>query len=340
MSNQESFGESKEAKRILANEKREDALKRKWQDEVVKKKVIAQSLSEIDNPAKKRKHIVFRDSDDESEAEHRTDIKDEMKLFSDDEASDAEDLIKSRHVGKKGAKLFAIESKFGNDDRFQLDDKFLDDEDDDEEEELNPDETYGEKFENKNKKYEMIRPFSKFDPTNKEHVEWMAAYKTKVAPKEEEVLDKVDKIVVEGTYYAVNANLKDELMTKESDAPFSFLASIGRPEDTPKLVKSITEEPPVEKTNEKKKPEKAKSAPVKTSINTVVVKKFFLEPLASEYKSILANFRRTQKEDLVNSAFKRAQPSLDLCYQQAKKNFKKKDRDSRSGPLFNKNGRK
>uniref|UniRef100_A0A0N5B4G5 Uncharacterized protein n=1 Tax=Strongyloides papillosus TaxID=174720 RepID=A0A0N5B4G5_STREA len=81
---EETSSNDRELKKIKAEEKRQEALKRKKEEENRRKRVIADSIKEIDN-VKRSKHVVFKDSDDESDDMSNDDTqkngKHSMKLF-------------------------------------------------------------------------------------------------------------------------------------------------------------------------------------------------------------------------------------------------------------------
>ncbi|XP_076125206.1 nucleolar protein 8 [Alosa pseudoharengus] len=156
------------------NERRLAALEQRQRESAQQKKVIQGSLAEVDTPnANKGKHIVF-DSDNDSEADVledsfppatrgnnllREDSKDTgrknqnkqevnlkpktsgaSRLFDsseeEDNALDEERFqIKPQFEGKAGQKLMELQSRFGADERFQMDSRFMDSEEEKEEEE-------------------------------------------------------------------------------------------------------------------------------------------------------------------------------------------------------------
>uniref|UniRef100_A0A0K0E2P9 NUC153 domain-containing protein n=1 Tax=Strongyloides stercoralis TaxID=6248 RepID=A0A0K0E2P9_STRER len=332
----------RELKKIKAEEKRQEALKRKKEEENRRKKVIADSLKEVDN-LKKPKRIVYKDSDDEFDEntgknETLANGTNCMQLFDDDSDSseeNPEELIKNRHVGKKAAKLMELESRYGHDERFHLDSKFLENNDRESEEEDDDDDD--EDIKHKESKKDLVRPFNKYDPTNPVHVEWMKKYKEKnglidksdLNEKEKQHVE--EKIIVEGQFFKVDNALKDELYGNS----FSFLSSIGRPEEKPIVVPKPQEENKPKECLNKKKKEQPKILN-KPKLNSIVIKKFFINPNTNEFQSIIANFRRTQKEENIKNAFKKAQPKLNLCYQSIKKNTKRKLKDNNRKPVYNK----
>ncbi|XP_074459375.1 nucleolar protein 8 isoform X1 [Larus michahellis] len=146
-----------EKKELLDNQRRLAALEERQRERELQKKLIQGALSNLDSqPAGKHKHIIFN-SDVESEAEvdevlkkdtslGNTHEKDESasktlgRLFesSEDEQGDTDDerfKIKPQFEGKAGERLLKLQSRFGTDERFRMDARFL--ESDGEEEETN-----------------------------------------------------------------------------------------------------------------------------------------------------------------------------------------------------------
>uniref|UniRef100_A0A0M3JB66 Uncharacterized protein n=1 Tax=Anisakis simplex TaxID=6269 RepID=A0A0M3JB66_ANISI len=169
--------------------------------------LIAEALKNVDSPASKSKKIVFNsDSEDENQTTSRAPVENSsstqnnsnIRLFDNDGDEADEDnvelSIKNRHFGPKGAKLMALEAKFGNDERFRMNEKFLD------EDKTNEEEVDGEAMElakEKKTEFEILSkvlgrtirstklnenavassqkkaPFLRFDPDNPAHVKWL-----------------------------------------------------------------------------------------------------------------------------------------------------------------------
>ncbi|XP_074770462.1 nucleolar protein 8 isoform X2 [Athene noctua] len=148
---------STKEKQLQDNQRRLAALQERQKERELQKKLIQGALSNLDSqPAGKHKHIIFN-SDVESEAEveemvkkdaslenmHEEDEsapKTSVRLFesSEDEQDDTDDerfKIKPQFEGKAGEKLLQLQSRFGTDERFRMDARFL--ESDSEEEETN-----------------------------------------------------------------------------------------------------------------------------------------------------------------------------------------------------------
>nr|XP_033781938.1 nucleolar protein 8 isoform X2 [Geotrypetes seraphini] len=138
------------SKQVLDNQKRLAALQERQKERDMQKQLIQGALSNLDcQPASKSCHIVF-ESDNETEdkmeenssgglvSKERPKTKEfttkrSGKLFDDSEdedgASDADDIerfkIKTQFEGKVGEKLLQLQSRFGTDDRFRMDSRFL-----------------------------------------------------------------------------------------------------------------------------------------------------------------------------------------------------------------------
>ncbi|KAM6387484.1 LOW QUALITY PROTEIN: nucleolar protein 8-like [Pluvialis apricaria] len=145
-----------EKKQLQDNQRRLAGLEER-QKEREQKKLIQGALSNLDSqPAGEHKHIIFN-SDVESEAEVDEMLKKDKRLgrmpgkeesapktssrlfeSSKDEQDDTDDerfKIKPQFEGKAGEKLLKLQSRFGTDERFRMDARFL--ESDSEEAEIN-----------------------------------------------------------------------------------------------------------------------------------------------------------------------------------------------------------
>nr|XP_060621900.1 nucleolar protein 8 isoform X1 [Anolis sagrei ordinatus] len=133
-------------KRLQDNAKRLTALQEKKKEWEMQKKLIQGALTNLEiQSTNKKKHIVF-DSDSENEADIQEDSKEGSsgnagkefttktsgKLFeSSEDESDASDEdgdrfeIKPQFEGKAGEKLMHLQSRFGTDERFRMDARFL-----------------------------------------------------------------------------------------------------------------------------------------------------------------------------------------------------------------------
>ncbi|XP_051649111.1 nucleolar protein 8 isoform X2 [Manacus candei] len=143
-------------KQVQDNQRRLAALEERHRERELQKKLIQGALSNLDSQAAGRhKHIVF-DSDVENEAEVGETLKKDGslgnmhgedksapkasgKLFdsSEDEQDDTDDerfKIKPQFEGKAGEKLLKLQSRFGTDERFRMDARFLESDSEEEEE--------------------------------------------------------------------------------------------------------------------------------------------------------------------------------------------------------------
>ncbi|KAG8436245.1 hypothetical protein GDO86_007370 [Hymenochirus boettgeri] len=139
------------------NAKRLAAMEERRKERELQKQTIQGALLKLDSqPSSKGKHVVF-DSDAESDQDYTesksSEVKSEFKekeqnkttkLFgSSEEESDEDDgstdgkqfQIKSQYEGRSGEKLMHLQSRFGTDERFKMDSRFLDDSSEDEDDE-------------------------------------------------------------------------------------------------------------------------------------------------------------------------------------------------------------
>ncbi|NWZ66931.1 NOL8 protein, partial [Acrocephalus arundinaceus] len=141
-------------KQLQDNQRRLAALEERHRERELQKKLIQGALSNLDRqPAGKHKHIIF-DSDVEDEAEVDEMLKKDASLgnmhgevtpkpsgrlfdSSEDEQEDTDDerfKIKPQFEGKAGEKLLQLQSRFGTDERFRMDARFLESDSEEEEE--------------------------------------------------------------------------------------------------------------------------------------------------------------------------------------------------------------
>ncbi|XP_059712153.1 nucleolar protein 8 isoform X2 [Haemorhous mexicanus] len=247
-------------KQLQDNQRRLAALEERHRERELQKKLIQGALSNLDRqPAGQHKHIIF-DSDVEDEAkeddmlkkdanlgnghgEDKSAPKPSGRLFesSEDEQEDTDDerfKIKPQFEGKAGEKLLQLQSRFGTDERFRMDARFL--ESDSEEEETNSlkadeeEELAAEKKKNlqilgsllninleqpkPNKTATSVKKFKdinalRYDPTREDH----AVFERKPTATEKESKAKRKKKeeretlpqVSEEIYYDIAADLKD-----------------------------------------------------------------------------------------------------------------------------------
>ncbi|NXT71508.1 NOL8 protein, partial [Chaetops frenatus] len=247
-------------KQLQDNQRRLAALEERHRERELQKKLIQGALSNLDRqPAGKHKHIIF-DSDMEDEAEGDEMLKKDASLgnmhgestpkpssrlfdSSEDEQEDTDDerfKIKPQFEGKAGEKLLQLQSRFGTDERFRMDARFLESDSEeeaetnrlktDEEEELaaekkknlqilgsllniNLEQSKPNKTAMSVKKFKDINAL-RYDPTREDHAvferkpnatEKDRKAKKKKKKEESETLPEVSEEI----YYDVAADLKD-----------------------------------------------------------------------------------------------------------------------------------
>uniref|UniRef100_A0A915AUJ6 Uncharacterized protein n=1 Tax=Parascaris univalens TaxID=6257 RepID=A0A915AUJ6_PARUN len=266
-------------KRARSEAQRLESCMQRRQLETRRQAIISRALNGVDSIATSKK-IVFH-SDSEGECIEEASIEKKARgipLFDDEEDGDIEDIepsISNRHFGSKGAKLMLMETKFGNDERFRLSEKFLEDGDQDEEgdEEVEAgkerratlailSKVLGKSIRTTKSTgsgihFKRAAPFSRFDPDDEDHLQWLNERKQHNKPQgsseregkghegkdcqrigrgDEERRKVEESTVVGGYYFEVDKNFAESLKKKlnvedSSSEPingFSFLGSIGR----------------------------------------------------------------------------------------------------------------
>ncbi|XP_030062970.1 nucleolar protein 8 [Microcaecilia unicolor] len=275
------------SKQVLDNQKRLAAVQERQRERDKQKQLIQGALSNLDcESTSKSSHIVFEsDSEMEDKMEEKSSgglvsretsetkefaTKRSGKLFDDsedeDDASDADDVkrfrIKTQFEGKAGEKLLHLQSRFGTDDRFRMDSRFLESgsEDNDAEERKDDitteeEQLAAEKKKNleilqslmhvkqttKAKKFKDINAL-RYDPTNEDH----AAFETKVETtlkeskakrkKKREEAEKLPEVSKE-IYHSIAINFKEvfgsaKRMSEESDMIMPWDKADNHPDGT------------------------------------------------------------------------------------------------------------
>ncbi|NXA45229.1 NOL8 protein, partial [Nothocercus julius] len=258
-------------KQLQDNQRRLAALEERQKERELQKKLIQGALSNLDSkPASVKKHIIF-DSDVESESEvpgmsekdatlgntleKEYTPKASGKLFesSEDEQDGTDDerfKIKPQFEGKAGEKLLHLQSRFGTDERFRLDARFIESDSEEgeggetkileaEEEELaaekkknlqilgnllniNLEHSKLTKTATNAKKFKDINAL-RYDPTRQDHAvferkphatEKESKAKRKKKREESEKLPEVSK----ETYYDISVDLKELFGSSKSEA--------------------------------------------------------------------------------------------------------------------------
>ncbi|XP_069682247.1 probable RNA-binding protein CG14230 isoform X2 [Periplaneta americana] len=265
-------------KSLLAEEKRKKSVEERRKSFQKQKQTIKLALSSTDSGHKNKK-IVFDSEDESNNTKKRvsfgeanfsleSEIVDESthkpNLFegsSSGEESEAENnfKIKPQFEGSKGQKLLELQSRFGNDSRFAMDERFYESDEENEEvhmETLNVDDErkrqfeileniLGHKIPVTEKKKEKIKhtPMIRYDPTNPDH----AKFETKIEPNvknrkvthlssdnEREKLhsetnkNDIQTTVSKETFYKVTDTLKETLKKRnENTEEFSLRKLFG-----------------------------------------------------------------------------------------------------------------
>jgi len=230
--------------------------------------LVKKALSNLDTSTTNKNRIVFDDSDEDvgMEVDHKDtkEVKvddvlpakkgtEKLDLFGNsDEEDDAEQLftVKKQFQGEEGEKLFKLQQRFGNDERFRLDERFAkessDESDDNVQEEETGDQSKVTIKEEKENQFSILEgllgksiakvrkgdkqkdeTFERYDPSKEEHVQFIIkqAEKEDVIEVEEEVIpDEPAVEVSKETFFEVDSTIKD-LFSKptEKTSMFSFL---------------------------------------------------------------------------------------------------------------------
>ncbi|XP_066452513.1 nucleolar protein 8 [Eleutherodactylus coqui] len=145
------------AKQLQDNQKRLAAMEERRKEREQQKQTIQGALHKLDSqPAKKSQHIMFNsESEEESEKEEeastsnvhddkenhvKTQLFDSSGEDSDDEEEKDDERfeLKTYYEGRYGEKLMRLQSRFGTDERFKMDARFLEDGSEDEEDTEQP----------------------------------------------------------------------------------------------------------------------------------------------------------------------------------------------------------
>ncbi|NWH67594.1 NOL8 protein, partial [Geococcyx californianus] len=263
----------KNQKQLQDNQRRLAALEERHKERELQKKLIQGALSSLDRqPAATHKHIIF-DSDVEGEAEVDEALKKDARLgntwkevsgesapkasgrlfeSSEDEQDDIDEerfKIKPQFEGKAGEKLLQLQSRFGTDERFRMDARFLESDSEeevesnilktDEDEELTAEkkknlqilgsllnidlkQQKATKTATRAKKFKDINAL-RYDPTRQDHAvferkpsatEKESKAKRKKKREESEKLPEVSK----ETYYDIAVDLKELFGSSKSKA--------------------------------------------------------------------------------------------------------------------------
>ncbi|CAH1784302.1 unnamed protein product [Owenia fusiformis] len=284
-----------EEKHALANQKRLDALKQKHKEMKEQQSAMKIALTSLDKQTSKAQHTKFDSDDDDDddvtvqatavkEADSGKSLddpnvvkpksklsKEKKSLFDSDSESDSSDKedaemfkIRPEYEGEAGKKLIKLQSRFGNDSRFKLDERFIESDEDGDEGKLQDVamETHDDNIDGKSEKERALEILSsvvghvkvdrntksslssfsapRFDPTKEEHQKFeikrdVTTSKSKAArAKDKAALEAATEPEEEETlpevstekYFEVQDNLKESIQQGQN-TPFSFLSAFS-----------------------------------------------------------------------------------------------------------------
>uniref|UniRef100_A0A8R1HLE2 Nucleolar protein 8 n=1 Tax=Caenorhabditis japonica TaxID=281687 RepID=A0A8R1HLE2_CAEJA len=395
--------DSEEQRRQRSEEARRAAMRLKIEQKKAQERQIAADIANVDKKGTKRIVFEDSDEEGEEVAEEKATSSSSStvqasskprgpKLFdSEDEKDDEDDVInedfmKNRHSGPKGEKLMKLESRFNSDPRFKLDDKFAESDSDDDGGNAEGSAEKAEMKQEKDKHRELLsrilgktveekkpktssetllkaRPFTRFDPENPEHLEWMKAFEAAKNPKKTPVVaessGKSDGDDSEGEGVEKEKDEEEEEKEEKSDdefekaeiffkmdeqfavemkerkeeptgaAGFSFLSSIGRkyeepPENDEEEEAEIPEEP-----EKVEAPTPTPTPQVTLKSGKPIISAFFVDPFVDEkIKSMAANFRRTQTVEKVIDKWAPHRDAIFKLWKKQRRDAVKKQKDS------------
>ncbi|ELU11929.1 hypothetical protein CAPTEDRAFT_228664 [Capitella teleta] len=235
-------------------------------------KIVFNSDSEDDEPTQKKKKkspivaapefVPEKKGWDLFESEEEDEEEGDKEGTEEEEEEDGDMFrLREHYEGKAGKKLLDLQERYGDDDRFKLDDKFLESASEDEEEEERVPRTVTEKdralgilntLDIKHKKKTKVLNFKdagllRYDPSNKEHAKFELEDKVKVkknkVKKKKETSEESDKRedempeVSKERFAQVKGSLKD--LFNKSDKPFSLLGTFSSANDQPQKDTSV-----------------------------------------------------------------------------------------------------
>lgn len=259
-------------KATLDDMKRQQSLQKLKDMHKSQKDAIKNALLNIDSTEPRNNKIVFEKPD--PVVKSAVDSTKKPTLFDEDE-NDEEEMevqpesfkIKKQFEGKKGEKLFEIQTKFNNDSRFKMDEKFVDDTDEfidsrkkysreelKERKKLRKEMANWDQDEMKEERDHQLsilesitgQPTSnyqqkpqqkgmlRFDPSKKSHQKYLDVVKGDEQIEDDEEPMEVDEIETKATekdteerYYEVSDNLANAFKSKEDSQPFSIFGMLG-----------------------------------------------------------------------------------------------------------------
>lgn len=274
------------SKAQLDDMKRQESLQKLKERHDEQKKAIKNALLSIDTTTPRNNKIIFEPPEPKEEAEKysKANNKRKAQLFDeeDDEETPESFKVKKQFAGKNGEKLFELQTRFQNDKRFEIDEKFADDPDDSLDarkkytrEQLKERKRLRKEMENwdQNEMKEerdnqmtilesitgqstgLLNNYSKpaqkamlrFDPSKKDHLKYLDLVKGDEVDDnlddDEERQNKQEFEVSDEKFYEVSENLAQSLQQKSESKPFSIFEMLGvNHEDEPEEEKKPLEE--------------------------------------------------------------------------------------------------
>lgn len=256
------------------------------------KRAIKNALLSIDSTTPRNNRIIFEPPEPPTETAKekeesgnlKSNNKRKAQLFDDEDDGEVPQepfQVKKQFAGKNGEKLFELQTRFQNDKRFEIDEKFADDPDNTLDarkrytrEQLKERKKLRKELENwdqnelKDERDNQLsilegitgqstgsnNHFSKppqkamlrFDPSKKEHLKYLDLVKGDEVDEEidyEDSQNKQDFEVGEEKFYKVSENLAQSLQNKTESKPFSIFEMLGvNHEDEPEEEKQPQEE--------------------------------------------------------------------------------------------------
>lgn len=194
-----------------------------------------------------------------------TPINSPLNMFDVEEEEDYGFKVKPEFSGKRGEKLMKLQAKFGGDDRFKMDQKFVDEDEavssessseDDSDKEMEV-ERAGQKGimdsvlsdmgiftkTHAKQKLQVIEDQVRFDPTNEEHDKFVVKHEEPAKEEEDEAMEEDEEeevalpLVSTDTFFEVKTNFNELMKTDtQSEAPktsFSFGFTVDVAEEAP-----------------------------------------------------------------------------------------------------------
>ncbi|KAE9556136.1 hypothetical protein FO519_000624 [Halicephalobus sp. NKZ332] len=241
------------SKQEASQAKRLATIRAKQELQRQQKTLVSEALSTNKSPVNKSNRIVFKSDSSDDEIEPEAKVTKKVDLFggSDDEFPNLEEenpdiLVANKLKGKSAEKLTKLQMTYGGDERFKLDNTFLDEKDQVNEEDFAMEQekerqlrllsmVVGRDIPAKHsttKNQATAMPFQRFDPFNPDHIAWVKAQKKKeseiedLSKPEPEEVEKPTPIVDERRFFNIDEDFVNELRAKIAEGKkesFTFL---------------------------------------------------------------------------------------------------------------------